>query len=92
MSTGPNTNSADCNREKLVSLLRDEALVKQLEAANHLNEIGQKAVDVILKRMAGHEVSAHMLLRIVVSLSKSTAFVKFDLGPRRRRSSSSASR
>jgi len=39
MTAGPNTNSTECTREKLVNALRDEALIKQLEAAIYSNEI-----------------------------------------------------
>jgi hypothetical protein len=73
MTTGPNTNSAECSQEKLADALRDETLVKQLKAAIHTQEIWQKALDVLHKRMASREISDSMLLRIVVSLSKSTA-------------------
>ena len=75
MTAGPNTNSTECNREKLVNALPDEALIKQLEAAIYSNEIWQKALDVLCKRIASREVSDKMLLRIVVSLSKSNSFV-----------------
>ena len=71
MTTGPNTKSAEGNGEKLVNALRDEAQIKQLEAAIHSQEILEKALDVLRKRIASREVSDNMLLRIVVSLSKS---------------------
>jgi hypothetical protein len=71
MTTGPNTESTEGNREKLVNALRDEAQIKQLEAAIHSQEILEKALDVLRKRIASREVSDYMLLRIVVSLSKS---------------------
>jgi hypothetical protein len=73
MTAGPNTNSTECNREKLVNTLRDEALIKQLEAAIYSNEIWKKALDVVCKRIASGQVSDNMLLHVVVSLSKSTA-------------------
>jgi hypothetical protein len=50
MTAGPSTNSTECNREKLVNALRDEALIKQLEAAIYSNEIWEKALDVLCKR------------------------------------------
>jgi hypothetical protein len=72
MTTGPNTNtkSAERDREKLVNALRDEVLIKQLEAAIDSQEIYKKALDLIDKRLVSGEVSDHMLLRILVSLSK----------------------
>jgi hypothetical protein len=73
MTAGPNTNSARGNRKKLVTPLSDEALIKQLEPAIYSQEICKKAIDVIHKRLASGEVSDNMLLRIVVSLSKSSA-------------------
>jgi hypothetical protein len=54
----------------------DEALIKQLEAAIYSNEIWEKALDVLRKRIASGEVSDNMLLRIVISLSKSTAVLR----------------
>ena len=84
MTAGPNTNFTECNREKLVNGLRDEALIKQLEAAIYSNEIWEKALDVVCKRIASGEVSDNMLLRIVLSLSKSTAYIAVDRRPRRR--------
>ena len=71
MTTGPNTKSAERDREKLVNALRDEVLIKQLEAAIDSQEIYKKALDLIDKRLVSGEVSDNMLLRIVVSLSKS---------------------
>jgi hypothetical protein len=44
------------------------------QSCNSFAENAEKAVDVILKRMYCQEVSDHMLLRIVVSLSKSTVY------------------
>ena len=76
MTAGPSTNSTECNREKLVNALRAEALIKQLEAAIYSNEIWEKALDVIRKRISSREVSENMLLHVVVSLSKSTAVLK----------------
>ena len=72
MTTGPNTKSAEGNREKLVNALRDEAQIKQLEAAIRSQEILGKALDVLHKRIARGKVSDNMLLRIVDTLSKST--------------------
>ena len=74
MSAGPSTNSTECNREKIVNALRDEALIKQLEAAIYSNEILEKALDVVRKRIASGEVSDNMLLRVLVSLSKVQPF------------------
>jgi hypothetical protein len=77
MTAGPRTNSTECNREKLVNALRDEALIKQLEAAIYSNGIWQKALDVVCKRIASGEVSENMLLHVVVSLSESAAILKY---------------
>jgi hypothetical protein len=74
MTAGPNINSTGCNREKLVNALRDEA--KQLEAAIYSNEIWEKSLDVVCKRIASGEVSDNMLLHVVLSLSKSIAVFK----------------
>jgi len=70
MTTGPNKNSAKGKRKKLVTGLSEEAQIKQLEAAIYSQEIYKKALDVIHKRLVSREVSDHMLLRILVSLSK----------------------
>jgi hypothetical protein len=75
-------NSAECDREKLVPC--DETLIKQLEAAIQAQDKREKALDVLLKRIASGKVSDNMLLRIVLSLSKSTACVAVDRRPRRR--------
>jgi hypothetical protein len=77
MTAGPRTNSTECNREKLVNVLRDEALIKQFEAAIYSNGIWQKALDVVCKRIASGEVSENMLLHVVVSLSESAAILKY---------------
>jgi hypothetical protein len=74
MTAGPNTNSTECDREKLVDALGDEALIKQLEAAIYSNEILEKALDVVRKRIASGEVNDNMLLRVLVSLSKVQPF------------------
>ena len=66
-------NNGSGNQEKLVDGLRDEALIKQFEAAIYSEGIRKKALDVLCKRMASGELSDSMLLRIVVSLAKSTA-------------------
>src|SRR5262245_59866835 len=83
MTAGPNTNPTECNREKLVNAL-EEALIKQLEVAIYSNEIWEKALDVVCKRIASGEVSDNMLLHIVLSLSKSTAVVLSCTAERRR--------
>ena len=75
MTIGPNNKPAETNRENLVDASRREALIKHLEAAIYSTEIWQKALDVLCKRIASREVSDKMLLRIVVSLSKSNSFV-----------------
>jgi hypothetical protein len=85
MTAGPNTNSTECNREKLVNALCDEALIKQLEAAIYSNEIWEKALDVVCKRIASGEVSDNMLLHVVLSLSKSTAVLSCTAERRRSR-------
>jgi hypothetical protein len=74
MTAGPSTNSTECNREKIVNTLRDEALIKQLEAAIYSNEILEKALGVVRKRIASGEVSDNMLLRVLVFLSKVQPF------------------
>ena len=71
MTTGPNKNSAKGKRKKLVTGLSEEAQIKQLEAAIDSQKIYKKALDLIDKRLVSGEVSDNMLLRIVVSLSKS---------------------
>ena len=75
MTSRPKTNSAKGKRKKLVNSLSDEALIKQFEAAIASDEICLKALDVIQKRIASREVSDHMLLRIIISLTKSAAGV-----------------
>src|SRR5262249_52289579 len=76
------------DREKLIRALGDVVLVKQFEAATDAEKIGRKASEVLCKRIASHDVSVNMLLRIVVSLGKSTEGLLEDLGatgrPRRR--------
>jgi hypothetical protein len=70
------TNSAAANRNDPINALRDEhfaALIKLLEAASKSSEILQKANDVLEKRIVSGELSTTMLLRIIASLSKSTA-------------------
>ena len=74
MTAEPNTNSTEYNREKLVNALRDEALIKQLEAAIYSNEIWEKALDVLCKRIASGEVSDNMLLRVWFPLAKVQPF------------------
>jgi uncharacterized membrane protein len=58
---------------KSTAALRNEAPIKQLEAATYAARIWQKALDLLDKRMASGEMSDSMLLRLVVSLGKSTA-------------------
>ena len=78
------------DREKLVNAVRDEALIKQLEAATYSERIREKALDVLDKRIASGEMSVDMLLRIYVSLGKSTDYwfrqtcLEVDRHPRRR--------
>ena len=83
MTAGPSTNSTECNREEACQALRDEALIKQLEAAIYSTDIWQKAIDVVRKRIASREVSDNMLLRVAVSLSKSTAVLSCTAERRR---------
>ena len=52
--------------------LRDEFVIKHLEAAIHSQEKLQEAVAVLRKRMASGELSDNMLLRIVDTISQST--------------------
>jgi hypothetical protein len=77
MSSGRGTksNSAKRNRKMHVTALSDEDLIKKLKAAIESDEICEKALDVIHQRIVSGEVSANMLLRILVSLSKSAAGV-----------------
>jgi hypothetical protein len=90
MTAGPSTDSTECDREKLDNALRDEALIEQLEAAIYSNEIWEKALDVLCKRIASGEVSENMLLHVVVSLSKSIAILRYTAERRRANSPSSA--
>jgi hypothetical protein len=75
MSSGRGTksNSAKRNRKMHVTALSDEDLIKQLKAAIESEEICTKALDVVHKRLVSGEVSDHMLLRIIVCLTKSAA-------------------
>jgi hypothetical protein len=84
----PNTVKTG-DRENLVNAMRDEALIKQLKDAMYSERIREKALDVLVKRIASGEISADMLLRIIVSLSKSTEdwfrrCLEVDRPPRRR--------
>jgi hypothetical protein len=76
MTAGLSTNCTERDREEACHGLCDEAVIKKLEAAIYSTEIWQKAIDVLRKRIASGEISDNMLLRIVVSLSKSTAVLK----------------
>jgi hypothetical protein len=73
MSKRPNPNSAKRIRKTHVTAVSDEDLIKQLKAAIESEEICEKALDVIHQRIVSGEVSKNMLLRIVLSLSKSAA-------------------
>ena len=55
--------------------VHDEALIKQLKAAIDSTEICDKAVALLRKRMDSRELSNDMLLRIIVSLARSTDYV-----------------
>jgi hypothetical protein len=77
MTTEPDTNAADATLEKLVNAVRDEALIKQLKAGIDAEEICKKAVDLLGKRTVSGELSNDMLLRIIISLAKSTAYVAY---------------
>jgi hypothetical protein len=83
MSTEPNTNSADGNRENMAS--REEALIKQLKAVIDSQGICGKAFDLLHKRIASGELTDNMLLRIVLSLAKSTAYFTMDGRPQAKR-------
>jgi hypothetical protein len=65
-------NKGTGNREKNVGDLRDEALIKQYEAATESEIIRKKAVDLLGRRIASGDLSTSMLLRIVMTLAKST--------------------
>jgi hypothetical protein len=71
---------------KSTAAFRDEASIKQLEAATYAARIWQKAVDLLDKRIASREISDSMLLlRIAVALGKSTAdLLKWTAIPWRR--------
>jgi hypothetical protein len=77
MTTEPNTDAADDTREKLVNAVRDEPLIKQLLAGIDATEICDKAVAVLRKRIDSGGLSDNMLLRIIDSLAKSTAYVAY---------------
>jgi uncharacterized membrane protein len=64
--------------------VRDETLIKRLEAVISSVEIWEKALDVLRKRIASGEISNNMLLRILVSLSQSTVYFEGDRRPRHR--------
>jgi undecaprenyl pyrophosphate synthase len=69
--------------------LRDEAQIKRFEAGIEAEEIKELAVNVLRKAVASRDVRNNMLLRIIVSLSKSTEGVLKELeqqaGKQRRR-------
>jgi hypothetical protein len=70
------TSSAAANRNDLINALCDEdfeALIKLLQTASKSFEILQQANDLLEKRIASGELSTTMLLRVIVSLGKSTA-------------------
>ena len=73
MTAEPNINFAEFWREEARRCLCDETAIKQIEAGVYSTKIWQKAVDVLRNRIASGEVSDNMLMRIVVSLSKSSA-------------------
>jgi hypothetical protein len=75
MTSVPNGKPTEGNQENPIDASRDEALIKKVEVAIYSAEIWRKAVDVLCKRIASREVSDEMLLRIVISLSKSNSFV-----------------
>ena len=92
MSTEPNMNCAD-DIEKLIDAARDEPLIKQLAAGIVAREICDKAVDLLRKRIDSGELSDHMLLRIIDSLAKSTAYVAYaavDCAPQAKRNGRAA--
>jgi hypothetical protein len=73
MTSAPNGKPTEGNRENPIDASCDEALIKQVEVAIYSAEIWRKALDVLSKRIASREVSDTMLLRIIVSLSKSNS-------------------
>src|SRR5690242_20581920 len=75
----PNTSSADANRESVAS--PEEALINRLKAGIESNEIWGRALDLLRKRMESGELSDNMLLRVTLSLAKSTACFTMDGRP-----------
>jgi hypothetical protein len=63
--------------QKLLDALRDEARIK---AGIEAEEIKYLAANVLDKAIASQDISTNMLLRIIVSLSKSTEAVLKELG------------
>ena len=66
--------------QKLLDALRDEAQIKRFEAGIEAEEIKDLAANVLRKAITSKNISSNMLLRIVVSLSKSTDAVMKELG------------
>jgi hypothetical protein len=64
--------------------LSQELEIKRLEAALRSEVIRQKALDVLDRGTASQELSANMLLRIVVSLGKANQHL-FEVNCHRRR-------
>jgi hypothetical protein len=86
MTIRPPTNSAQSYRQKLADAFPDDPEIKQYLAANYSTEILEKAFEVLSKRIESREISNNMLVRIVLSLSKSTASLELERPPKRRRS------
>jgi hypothetical protein len=57
--------------QKFLDALRDENRIKRLEAGIEAEELRDLAANVLRKAIASQDISANMLLRIIVSLSKS---------------------
>jgi hypothetical protein len=77
MTTEPNTAPADDTLEKLLNAVRDEPLLKQLLAGGAARKLLDQAVALIRKRLDSRELSDDMLLRILVSLARSTDYVLY---------------
>ena len=77
MTTEPNTNPADETLEQLLNAVRDEPLLKQLLAGSATRKLLDQAVALIRKQLDSRELSDNMLLRIVVSLTRSTDYVLY---------------
>jgi hypothetical protein len=77
MTTEPNTAPADDTLEKLLNAVRDEPLLKQLLAGSAARKLLDQAGALIRKKLDSRELSDDMLLRIFVSLARSTDYVLY---------------